>query len=139
MKGAILWLERLVLNAENKHSGTRETGWYVLAVATPLLFLLIKGWEEKDRNALFAENITYSTEPGIILLILYIAIMGTAYCAVVRTEALKYLDSTFVTIVMPFSAIITGIISILMGTDVLTLPFGIGAIIVVIAVILSGL
>ena len=56
MKGAILWLERLVLNAENKHSGTRETGWYVLAVATPLLFLLIKGWEEKDRNALFAEN-----------------------------------------------------------------------------------
>ena len=56
MKGAILWLERLVLNAENKHSGTRETGWCVLAVATPLLFLLIKGWEEKDRNALFVEN-----------------------------------------------------------------------------------
>lgn len=56
MKGAILWLERLVLNAENKPSGTRETGWYVLAVTTPLLFLLIKGWEEKERNALFVEN-----------------------------------------------------------------------------------
>jgi drug/metabolite transporter (DMT)-like permease len=60
-------------------------------------------------------------------------------CWLLRTEALRNINPTFVGISSPLSAVITGIVSLIMGLDKLTLSFAIGSVLIVLAMTLSAL
>lgn len=65
-------------------------------------------------------------------------IFGTL-CWVLRTNAMKTVDPAAVAIMMPFSSVITTVVSICIGTDTLSRNLIFGVILGLIAIILSGL
>ncbi len=75
----------------------------------------------------------------ILIWIVAIALLSNTLCWIVRTNVMKHLDATVVAVMMPFSAVITGVLSILLGLDTLTPSLGFGALAVLFATILSGL
>lgn len=75
----------------------------------------------------------------IILLIVALAVVSNTLCWILRTNALRDIDATVVAVMMPFSAVITSTVSIIIGLDKFTPSFIIGAVIVLTASILSGL
>ena len=75
----------------------------------------------------------------LLLMIALLAVLSHTVCWIVRTNVMKHLDATVVAVMMPFSAVITGVLSILLGMDSFSLPLILGAALVLIASILSGL
>lgn len=75
----------------------------------------------------------------LLIAIVAVAIISNTVCWIIRTNVMKHLDATAVAVIMPFSAVITGFISVLLGMDTLTVPFVTGACIMLLASILSGL
>ena len=85
------------------------------------------------------EAIRFSWELTDILLIVLAGVVFSAGCWIARTIVMRYVKTTAVAIIMPFSAVITGIVSVLLGKDTLGLNLILGAVIGLIAAILSGL
>ena len=75
----------------------------------------------------------------LLLMIALLAVISHTICWIVRTNVMKHLDATVVAVMMPFSAVITGILSILLGMDTFSMPLILGALVVLSASILSGL
>ena len=71
----------------------------------------------------------------LILMVLAVSTLGW----LIRTAAMKKVDPTVVAVMMPFSAVVTVFISVLAGTDTLSLPLFIGAVLGLAAILLSGL
>lgn len=84
------------------------------------------------------ETIRFSFDLGGIVVLVALALVATLLCWFLRTLAMKVVSPTAVSIIMPFSSVITGVASVLLGMDVLGLEFLIGGGIVLIAAILSG-
>ena len=84
------------------------------------------------------ETIKFSFDVGGLLLIVLLAIVFNVLCWFLRTYAMKYVNPNAVSIMMPFSAVVTGIISVVLGMDTLTFSFVVGGVISLIAIILSG-
>ncbi len=85
------------------------------------------------------EAIRFSWELTDILLIVLSGAVFSAGCWIARTIVMRYVKATAVAIIMPFSAVVTGVVSVLLGKDVLNLNLVLGAFIGLIAAILSGL
>ncbi len=85
------------------------------------------------------EDISYSLATVDILSVLVLGVVSTAFCWAVRTFAFKHVSITLVAVFMPLSAVITGVISVLMGTDDLSWQLLMGGTIIVSAIILSEL
>ncbi len=81
----------------------------------------------------------FKWDPILILMIALLAVLSNTVCWIIRTNVMKHLDATVVAVMMPFSAVITGIFSIILGMDTLSLPLVLGAIAVLSASILSGI
>lgn len=75
----------------------------------------------------------------VLLLIAATGILANTVCWTIRTSVMKYIDATAVAVMMPFSAVITGFLSIASGQDTLSLSLVIGGILVLAASIMSGL
>ena len=75
---------------------------------------------------------------GIILLIMLVAVLSNTLCWTIRTNVMKRLDASVVAVMMPFSAVVTSLISIAVGLDTLTPTLVFGALAVLIATIISG-
>ncbi len=75
----------------------------------------------------------------ILILIVVISLLSNTLCWIVRTNVMKHLDASVVAVMMPFSAVLTGVFSIFLGLDTLTPMLGFGALAVLAASILSGL
>ena len=74
-----------------------------------------------------------------ILIMIAMALVSNTLCWVVRTTVIKYIDATAVAVMMPFSAVVTGVLSVLAGTDQPTLNLLFGALIGVFASVLVAL
>ena len=85
------------------------------------------------------EAIRFSWELTDLLIILVQGVFFTAICWVIRTNVMKHVSATAVAIIMPFSAVVTGIVSVLMGKDPLSMNLIFGALIGLVAAMLSGL
>jgi drug/metabolite transporter (DMT)-like permease len=85
------------------------------------------------------EAIKFSWEITDLLIILVSGIFFSAVCWVIRTNVMKYVSATAVAIIMPFSAVVTGVVSVIIGKDPFTLNLVFGAIIGLVAAILSGI
>lgn len=84
-----------------------------------------------------AIEISFGFIPFIILIaaVLISNILGW----IIRTKCLIHLDATFVAIAMPFSSVITAVISVITGTDKLTTNLIISIPVITFAIILSSL
>ena len=85
------------------------------------------------------EPIRFEWNFGMIAIIAALAILANTVCWTLRTDAMKHIDATIVAVMMPFSAVVTGLVSVALGLDSLSVNFVIGGIIVLAASILSGL
>lgn len=81
-------------------------------------------------------EISYSIIPLIILIstVLISSVLGW----LIRTKCLVHLDATFVAVAMPFSSVITAVISVITGTDSLSKNLIISIPIITVAIILSS-
>lgn len=75
----------------------------------------------------------------MLAIIVVVAILSNTLCWTLRTDAMKHIDATIVAVMMPFSAVVTGLVSVALGLDSISYSFVIGALIVLFASILSGL
>ena len=84
------------------------------------------------------EKIVFSFKPEHIIFTVFYIIISSALCWVIRTNSMKHIDATVVAIIMPFSAVITGVLSVLAGNDILNTSLVAGGILGVVAVVMSS-
>ena len=75
----------------------------------------------------------------LILAVVAIGVLSNAVCWTVRTEAMKHVSANVVAVIMPFSAVVTGIFSVVIGQDEPTSTLLIGAILGLAAGFLSAI
>ena len=68
-----------------------------------------------------------------------LTLVSSTLCWIVRTHAMKFVNASVVAVMMPFSAVVTGIVSVLIKTDAPSLNLFLGGGIVLIATILSAI
>ena len=62
-------------------------------------------------------GIWYTFQPLPLLVIAIYAVVVLAFCWVIRTKAIQIVNPTAVAVIMPTAAIVTSVISVLIGTD----------------------
>jgi len=85
------------------------------------------------------EPLRFSWDISILLAAIFMALISNVLCWVLRTNAMKSVDATVVAVVMPLSAVVTGVISVVTGTEEMTPSLAIGGAICLFAAIISGL
>lgn len=73
------------------------------------------------------EVIRFSWDPLLLLARIALVLISTTLCWVIRTNSMKHVDPSVVAVMMPFSSIIAGVLSVIIGMDVLTKELIIGA------------
>lgn len=84
------------------------------------------------------EKIMFSFKPEHIIFVILFVLVGSALCWIIRTNALKYIDARIVAVISPFSAVITGVLSVLSGTDTLDLNLALGCGLGLLAIFMSS-
>ena len=90
-------------------------------------------------SALEIEPYFFTFRLGTILLLVLFVLVSSTLGWLIRTAAMKEVDPTVVAVMMPFSSVVTVFISVLSGTDTVTPSLVIGALLGLVAIILSGL
>lgn len=106
----------------------------IVAMITTILFNEIS----LASTGLPIESIVFSFKVHHILFVITAALITSALCWTMRTNAMKHVDATAVAVIMPFSAVVTSVISIIMGNDSLNLNIVLGGILGIIAILLSS-
>ena len=84
------------------------------------------------------EKIVFSISPAHIIFVIAFTLISSALCWIIRTNSMKHIDACVVAIIMPFSAVITSIISVLRGTDTPDINLILGGILGLVAIFLSS-
>lgn len=85
------------------------------------------------------EEVRFSWSTEGILNILYLGVFCTAICFLLRVACLKNVDASVVSVVMPFSAVITGVLSVSLGREPFTWNLLVGGVLMIAAIIGSEL
>ena len=85
------------------------------------------------------EKIMFSFKPEDIIFLVTVALVVSAFCWIIRTYSMKYIDACVVAVIMPFSAVITSVLSVLTGNDTLNFNLVMGGILGLVAIFLSGI
>lgn len=84
------------------------------------------------------EKIMFSFNPMHLLYVVVFVLLSSALCWILRTNALKHIDARVVAVISPFSAVVTGILSVLVGTDTLNMNLVLGCTLGLLAIFLSS-
>ena len=84
------------------------------------------------------DKIVFTPDIWLILGLIGIGIITNAVCWTIRTTAMKYVSANVVAVIMPFSAVITGIVSVILGMDSLSSTLIIGAALGLVASFMSS-
>lgn len=84
------------------------------------------------------EKIVFSFKPEHIIFAILVTVISSALCWTIRTNAMKYVDANAVAIIMPFSSVITGVLSVLTENDNLSINLVAGGTLGFLAIILSS-
>ena len=90
-------------------------------------------------NGVPLEPIKFTFRLDLILMMVGVILITNTLCWTLRTIALKHVDSTVVAITMPLSAVLTSIVSIFIGQEKYSNDLLIGALLILVATIASGL
>lgn len=85
----------------------------------------------------FFDPVRVTAQPGIITGYALMVLFTGVLCWYIRTVCLQHLDAVTVAVIMPLSAVVTMAVSILLGMDTLSATTVIGAVIGLIAAVLS--
>ena len=110
-----------------------DTGLYLM-IQFAVHFVVSLGY-----SIVFVEEWKFSFEPQHLGALVGIVLISTVLCWSIRTACLKKLDPSFVAIAMPFTSVITGIVSVVVGTDSLSFSLVAGALLITAAIMISGL
>ena len=80
----------------------------------------------------------FTPKLGLILAVAGVGILTNAVCWTLRTSAMKYVSPSAVAVIMPFSAVVTGVFSVILGMDAISPSLVIGAILGLAAALLSS-
>ena len=80
----------------------------------------------------------FTPKLGLILIVFCVGILTNAVCWTLRTSAMKYVSPSVVAVIMPFSAVITSIVSVILGMDRISRALVIGAVLGLAAALLSS-
>ena len=81
----------------------------------------------------------FSWEIKALAFVGVLTLISSTFCWIVRTHAMKFVNASVVAVMMPFSAVVTGVVSVLIKTDAPSLNLFLGGGIVLIATILSAI
>ena len=84
------------------------------------------------------EVIRFSWNPLLLLARIALVLISSTLCWVIRTNSMKYVDATVVAVMMPFSSIIAGTLSVLVGMDELTFNLVLGAVLGFVAMLICA-
>ena len=84
------------------------------------------------------EPISFTWEPQYLLVAVALALVSSTLCWIIRTNVMKYINPSAVAVIMPFSAVVAGVISVAFGIDQPTVHLVVGALVGLVAAILSG-
>lgn len=110
-----------------------DTGLYLL-IQFAVQFVVSASY-----SLLFVDDPKFSFAPLHLGALVGIVLLSTVLCWVIRTACLKKLDPSFIAVAMPFSSVVTGVISILAGSDTLSFALVGGAVLISAAIMISGL
>ncbi len=96
------------------------------------------GLNNIKRDGVPLEKIKFVLNPSIIIILLFFGLFSVGICWLLRTEALKHISPAKVVILNPFSAIITGVVSIIIGYDNISVRFVVGGILILVAALISS-
>lgn len=74
------------------------------------------------------ETIKFSFNPILLFSRIALVLISSTLCWIIRTNSMKHVDATMVAVMMPFSSIIAGVLSVLVGMDELTLNLVLGGV-----------
>ena len=78
----------------------------------------------------------FTPSPLLLIVVALFGLVDIAICWLCRTEAVKHIGPTTVTVVMPLCAVITGVVSVIFGMDKINQNLLIGGAIVLVALLL---
>ncbi len=84
------------------------------------------------------EKIKFALDLKLIVILISVTVVSSVFCWIIRTNSMKHVSPTTVAIIMPLSAVITVVISVIMKTDILNFNMAAGGIMIIIASILSS-
>ncbi|MBQ8685614.1 MAG: DMT family transporter [Clostridia bacterium] len=73
------------------------------------------------------EPLAFSWEIKRLLLVAALGLVSSTLCWIIRTNVMKYINASVVAVIMPFSAVIAGVLSVSFDMDALTLDLVLGA------------
>lgn len=85
------------------------------------------------------EAFAFKFDIGVIAFKLGFTLISTVFCWFIRVWAMKQVEATVVAVIMPMSALVTTIISVLRGAENITLSLVLGAFLGLVASVLSGI
>ena len=91
-----------------------------------------------QEGARIIEPIVFSFKPLHMLFVILLALISSALCWTIRTNAMKHIDASIVAVIMPFSAAVTGIFSVFAGTDIFSPKLVLGIMLGLFAIMLSS-
>lgn len=85
------------------------------------------------------EKAVFKPDLGLLLAAVSFGLLSVGLCWLLKTLAMTHLDPTAVAVISPFSAVIAGVVSVCFGLDKLTWNLVLGAVMILAALLLSGL
>ncbi len=76
---------------------------------------------------------------GPILVVFAVGLLTNAVCWTLRTSSMRYVSPSAVAVIMPFSAVVTGVVSVMIGMDTISWTLTIGAVLGLGAALMSSL
>lgn len=89
-------------------------------------------------NVSVIEKIVFSPDIKMFVFLVLYVIVSSAFCWIIRTNCLKHISANVVSVIMPLSAVVTAIASVLAGSDVISANIILGGTLGVLSVIISS-
>ncbi len=109
----------------------------VIGIVTSLIFSLVLNFVSISGAPI--EPIVFSLKPEHLLFAVLLTLVSSALCWIIRTNALKHIDATVVSVIMPFASVVTGLLSVMAGKDTLDFNLICGALLGLVAMLLPGI
>lgn len=109
-----------------------------LFVQAIVSFITMFIFNQVEIGGSIVDAIVFTPDFWLILAVFGIGIVTNSVCWTVRTISMKYVSANVVAVIMPFSAVVTGIVSVALGMDTLSYTLIVGAVLGLIASLMSS-
>lgn len=119
-----------------------DTGMYIMIqmfMESIVSFLMAIVFHNIQVDGVPMEVIRFSWNPLLFFSRIALILVSNTLCWIIRTSSMKHVDASIVAVMMPFSSIIAGVLSVLAGMDVLSMELVVGALLGLAAMMICAL